>query len=57
MTDPQRIFKELLNFPAAHVRIAIPVQQALLGRETGPGAVNLDGAPFEHDRMIEHRNL
>ena len=57
MTHSQRIFEEPLNFPAAHVRIAIPVQQALLRREAGPSAVNLDGAPFKHDRMIKHRNL
>src|SRR5215468_6674349 len=54
---PRGIFEELLNFTAAHVGIAILVQQALLRREAGSSAVNFDRSSFEDDRMIENRNL
>src|SRR5215475_15078966 len=53
LANSQGSFEELLNFTAAHVGIAILVQQALLRREAGSGAVNFDGSSFENNGMIE----
>src|SRR4029434_7257300 len=39
------------------MRIAVLVQQTLFCSETSAGAVDLDGAAFEHDRIIEDRDL
>ena len=39
------------------MRIAVFVQQTLFRSETSAGAVDLDGAAFEHDWIIEDRNL
>src|SRR3972149_473849 len=56
-SDAKRLLEQPFDFGAAHFRITILIEQALLGGETGPGAVDLDGTPFEHDRMVENRDL
>src|SRR3972149_4403792 len=56
-SDAKRLLEQPFDFGAAHFRITILIEQALLGGETGPGAVDFDGSPFEHDRMVENRHL